>query len=111
MIPQFQYGVYGVSLRSDIPLALPESYARGLAQSACGLTQTIDLRTAPPETFTNAIADTEPVHRADWYQYPHLEDRSSYVRWRGLGEFIVSGDGSQILCHRFEDAHAESFQV
>ena len=103
MIPQFQYGVYGVSLRSDIPLALPESHARGLKQ--------IDLRTAPPETFTNAIADTELVHRADWYQYPHLEDRSSYVRWRGLGEFIVSGDGSQILCHRFEDAHAESFQV
>jgi hypothetical protein len=100
---QFQYGVYGISLRSEIPLVLPECRGAALAH--------IDLKRGTPQAFSQAIAGTELTRRADWYHYAHLQDRSSYVRWRGLGEFLVSDRGRQILWDRAPEAPMESFQV
>jgi hypothetical protein len=103
MSPEFQYGVYGISVRSEVPLALPDYAGAGLAE--------IELKRGTPQTFSDAIAGTELTSRADWYHYAHLEDRSSYVRWRGLGEFLVSRGGGQILWDRAPEAPMESFQV
>jgi hypothetical protein len=99
----FRYGVYGVSLRSEIPLALPVSHCPGLAE--------IEIRTGTPALFAQAIAGAQLNIPADWYHYAHLHDGSHYVRWAGLGEFLVSPDGALITCARAPAAALESFQV
>jgi hypothetical protein len=99
----FRYGVYGVSLRSEIPLALPLSSHPGLAE--------IEIRTGTPVAFAQAIAGAQLQIPADWYHYAHLHDGSHYVRWAGLGEFLVSPDGALITCTRAPAAAPESFQV
>src|SRR5262249_34855310 len=97
------YGVYGVSLQSEIPLCLPEASTPGPT--------TIELATAHADVFARAIAGTELVPCADWYQYAHLPDGSSYVRWKGLGELLVSAGGNRIHCRQEPGALTESFQV
>ena len=99
-----KYYVYGITLRSEIPLALPTDGSGGLAQ--------IELRTAPVSYFSDArrglIAD--PASDS-WYRFGGLPDHSSYVRWEGVGEFLVSARGNQITARRFNEASLESFQV
>jgi hypothetical protein len=99
----FRYVVYGVSLHSEIPLELPQSNGSGIAQ--------IELRTASPENFREITRNLNLVARDNWYYYAHLENGSSYVRWLGLGEFLVSADGGRIVCTRAPEAPVESFQV
>jgi len=73
---------------------------------------TIELRIAPDFYFTDAqrelTADPDSDSR---YQFGGLPDQSSYVRWEGVGEFLVSSRGHQITARRFEEASQESFQV
>jgi hypothetical protein len=96
----FRYGVYGISLRSQIPLSLP-------ADSHTGFTE-IELLVGSPSA---AIQDVQ-LQKSPWgsYRYAHLEDGSTYARWEGVGEFLVSRDGRCITCARFTEA-LESFQV
>ena len=101
--PQFCYSVYGISLNSEIPLDLP-AY-RG------GEFSRIELRVGTRDLFLSTIANTELVDLESWYQYAHLNDGSSYVRWHGLGEFLVAAGGKCIWCMRAPEALAESFQV
>jgi hypothetical protein len=98
------YGVYGITLRSEISLALPEYPCAGLAE--------IDLQMRDPDYFSDAIAEA-PLEwsRFSTYQYAHLKSGESYVRWEGIGEFLVSGDGRRITCGRMRESHEESFQV
>jgi hypothetical protein len=98
------YGVYGITLRSPIPLALPEYPAEGLAE--------IELQLRNADYFSEAIADV-PLQwsRYSTYLYAHLKSGESYVRWEGIGEFLVSGDGRLITCCPAREAHEESFQV
>ena len=99
----FRYGVYGISLRSQIPLSLP-------ADSCTGITE-IELRMGSSSFFSEAIQQV-PLQSSPWgpYRYAHLRDGSSYVRWEGVGEFLVSTDGRSVTCARFTEA-LESFQV
>ncbi len=99
-----RYCVYGITVGSELPLALPE-YAHGeLAM--------IELRTAPEELLAELVAGVDFHPGSDsWYQYAFLTDGSTYVRWGGVGEFLVSSEGNRILCRRFEEASFESFQV
>jgi hypothetical protein len=99
----YSYGVYGIALRSEIALSLPRGSTAGLVE--------IDLRAGSSEMFMDAIGGAELERRSDWYQYAHLEDHSSYVRWRGLGEFLVSANGRSIAFTRVAEAPMESFQV
>ena len=101
----YDYTVYGIALRSQIPLALQQ-------RTQLGDSAEIELQTAPASFFEEAIrgaAFREGLQ--DWYQYARLPDRSSYVRWDGLGEFLVSSDGRRLACRMFEGALSESFQV
>src|SRR5438445_232581 len=102
--PAYQYGVYGIFLRSEIPLPLPEHPDSALAE--------IDLRTAPAGWFADVTRDAE-IHEFDssWYQYARLQDRSSYARWGDVGEFLVSSDGKTIVCRQSNQASGESFRV
>ena len=99
-----QYRVYGITLDSEIQLALPQCGSGDLAH--------IELRIAPPAFFSDATHEV-PLDQADgsWYQFARLPDRSSYARWKRVGEFLVSANGRSIHCRPFDEAITESFQV
>lgn len=99
-----QYCVYGITVQSEIPLELPTHGDGRLAR--------VELRMASALFFSDAIRGVNfQAGGGDWYQYAFLPDRSSYVRWRGVGEYLVSADGLRITCCRSEEASFESFQV
>jgi hypothetical protein len=102
--PQYFYTLYGVSLRSDIPLALKFQKP--------GDDAAIEIRTEPASFFARAIRGAKfEEGLPGWCQYAYLEDLSSYALWDGLGEFLVSKDGRQVHCRKFSEAPSESFQV
>jgi hypothetical protein len=102
--PAYQYGVYGIFLRSDIPLLLPEHLGSALAE--------IELRSAPAGWFADLTRDAEiQEFDSSWYQYACLQDRSTYARWGDVGEFLVSADGKTIVCRQSNQASGESFRV
>jgi hypothetical protein len=103
MAPEYSYGVYGVALASEFALALPAAAGPALAE--------VSLRRAPSSDLRAIVADTPLVNRDEWYDYAHLADGSSYVRWKGLGEFLVGPGGAEIRCAKAEEASEESFQV
>lgn len=98
-----EYDIYGVTIASDFRLALPESGGKGLF--------TIALRRASLETVEEAILGVTLTTSDGWFAYGLLADGRSYVRWRGVGAFLVSHDGREIACAPAPGAHEESFQV
>src|SRR5262245_8103467 len=102
--PRGRYRVYGMSLTSDVPLALSIDHSPARAD--------IDIQSASAQFFRRALAGVsfEPALPA-WYRYARLKDESSYLRWQRLGEFLVAPDGRSLKCRRFERASSESFQV
>jgi hypothetical protein len=101
--PHFSYHVYGVSLHSEFMLSLPEETIPGLME--------IEIRAGSPSMLAEVIRGVTLQHRSDWYHYARLQDGSSYVKWDGLGEFLVSSDGRRIICAHDTSAPMESFQV
>ena len=103
-VSSYRYYVYGITLHSDIPLALPTEGSGELAR--------IELRSAPASRFFDARralpAEQDP---GSFYRFGHLPDHSSYVRWEGVGEFLVSAGGDRITARQFGEASPESFQV
>jgi len=99
----FDYAVYGLFLRSEIALSLPRYSHGGVAE--------VELRAGSSAMFMEAISKANLHRRSQWYQYAHLPDRSSYVRWSGLGEFLVSRDGRSIAFACAPETAMESFQV
>ena len=98
------YGVYGIALDSEIPLPLPRHERGELAR--------IELRTAPAPFFCDVRGSISLDQRVgSWYEFGRLPDRSSYARWTGVGEFLVSSDGRRIVCRQFDVATQESFNV
>ena len=101
---RYRYGVYGMVVSSDTPLDLPSEADGGVARVECV--------SAPAMAFLAATdrggydGDTD-----SWYRYVVLGDGSTYVRWRTIGEFLVSADGRRVMFRRFDQASLESFQV
>lgn len=99
-----RYCVYGMVVVSDAPLALPVYADGGLGQ--------IELSSAPASLFRTAMERVAFDPRSDsWNQYAFLPDGSTYVRWDGVGEFLVAPDGRRIACRRDQESSFESFQV
>ncbi len=102
--PAYRYGVYGITVLSEIPLALPAHPEASLAQ--------VEFVTASAKFFQRASAGAQFQSGADaWYHYAFLPDGSTYANWIGVGEFIVSPGGVRVTCRRFAEASHESFQV
>lgn len=103
-VSAYRYFVYGITLHSEIPLALPEQGPGELGQ--------IELRIAPASYFSEATHSL-PLHpdSESFYQTRFLPDGATYVRWEGVGEFLISPDGRVITGRQFDEAHEESFQV
>ena len=98
------YRIYGVTVRSAIPLACPPGAAPGHAG--------IELSETPPSAFPNANADSLPkASEQRWFQHMTLRDGTDYLRWSRLSEFLVSPDGRSIGFRLLERASPESFQT
>jgi hypothetical protein len=98
------YGLYGISLRSEIPLTYPE------CRGDCVPDVTFSLKTERWFTDVRAgIPESDFSH--GWYSHARRPDGSIFLRWQGLFEFVVSGDGRAVACRRLENANPESFQT
>ena len=99
----YRYGVYGISLRSQVPLPLPGPEESGFPE--------IELRVGSSSLFSKALQGVSlKPDPAAWYQHAQLQDGSNYVRWEGLFEFLVSADGRQITGGWSGPASLEAFQ-
>ena len=97
-----EYGLYGISLRSEIPL--PYSRIRR------GRTPDVTILKRERVWFDAVRDKTIDVDRSSgWYEYARLTDGSDFLRWPSLYEFLVSGDGKQVAARQLEAATCESF--
>ena len=98
------YQLYGVRVRSSIPLTCPAGALPGLAD--------VSLNNASPASFARAIRQG-PKKRStdDWFHRIVLPDGSDYLRWSGLFEFLISPDGRRIACHELSNVSRETFQI
>ena len=99
----YRYGIYGITLCSEIPLPLPPHPERALTE--------IRLRTASAEWFSEILQGVETEETRSWYRIARLGDGTTYVSWEEIGEFLVSPDGKVIVCRQLDEAASESFQV
>jgi len=101
---RYRYCVYGLVIVSDTPLALPEYSHGGLGE--------LEVLIAPADAFRAALEGARFLSSpGSWYRYAFLQDGATYVRWDGVGEFLVAAGGQRILCRREDTASSESFQV
>jgi hypothetical protein len=62
--------------------------------------------------FSRARAQAPPCwDEAAWFQSFSVGDGSTYLRWRELFEFLISGDGRRISARSLGDASWEAFQT
>jgi hypothetical protein len=98
------YSLYGVHLKSILPLPGPELTGSG------GVV--VELFSGPAPLFSKARREAAIDHDGKkWFEHARLSDGSDYVRWSGLFEFLVSADGRKIACLELNGASQESFQT
>ena len=98
------YRVYGLSLKSAIPLPCPAH-----AGPAPVITE---LETGHASVFTRAREkDGVTVDETRWFQYAPLRDGSTYLRWSGLFEFLISAGGRRIACRALNGTSPDAFQT
>lgn len=88
--PTYHYTIYGVSLQSDLPLGCPVHMA------SCSRADVTICTFAGSSLrhLLNGVAVSSPD---SWFQHAWLPDGSTYLRWPGVAEFLLSPDGGQIL--------------
>ena len=98
------YCLYGVRLKSVMPLPGPEITSSGQVA--------IELLSGPASLFSRARREAGicPEER-EWFSHAGLSDGSDYLRWSDLFEFLVSADGRRIACREYSGASPESFQT
>lgn len=98
------HSLYGVSLRSRWRLPFPNRSDSKLAH--------LSLEAAPPSFFADALERARVISRPRrWFRWLILPDKSTYLRWRGLFEFIVTPDGRKILARQLPEGTRAAFQT
>jgi hypothetical protein len=98
------YSLYGMTLRSDIPLAFAETSGSGAP----------DVRISRESAYF--FADARAAFAAPstgnwWYHHATLADGSVYVCVPDYCEFVVSADGTAIACGLIDESSAEWFRA
>ena len=100
----YDYSVYGIALRSEIPLSYPEHTPGG------GVDVTFSV--APPGWLAESTAGlTNDARPDDWYERRRGADGSDYLRFPDLFEFRISPDGRSVAFAQLERSTAESFET
>lgn len=98
------YRIYGLTLQS--PLLLPCPLIDRLGRPD------VQLRRGTAVQFARAREEAGRSSRSDdWFQCRRLASGTTYLRWSGLSEFLVSPDGRRILYRQSATATAESFNI
>lgn len=98
------YCLYGVRLKSVVPLPGPETTSSERAA--------IELLSGSASLFSRARREAGICAEGkEWFSHAGLSDGSDYLQWSGLFEFIVSADGRRITCRELNGASPESFQT
>lgn len=98
------YRLYGVCLKSILPLPGPELAVSGRV--------VVELFSGPASLFSKARREAAiDLDGEKWFEHARLSDGSDYVRWSGLFEFLVSADGRKIACRELNGASQESFET
>ncbi len=102
---QRSYFLYGVCIRSVVPLPGPKLAGSGKVA--------IDLFNGSASLFSRARreAGISPEERGEWFQHARLSDGSDYLQWSELFEFLIAADGRRIACRELNGASPESFQT
>jgi hypothetical protein len=100
----YRYGVYGVALHSDLPLNYPQ-------HTASSLPADIVLQYFDGTSLRHLIDGLTPRPAGGWGEHAILHDGSIYLRWPGIAEFVLSNDGSHILCCPAHGAAVDAWQT
>ncbi len=98
------YSLYGLRLRSQWPLHSAGGGDAPLAE--------VELVEAAAQLMSAAARRSGiPPSGADWFRYARLPDGSTYLRWSGLFEFLVSADGRRIAGRPLTEVSPEVFHT
>jgi hypothetical protein len=101
------YYVYGAMVRSDWPLPCPER--NGTSRADVHL---IAATAAQWDRIRHAAGFANPfANPKEWFERKTLSDGSTFLRWLGLYEFLVSSDGRRILAPPPKRSETEQFLV
>ena len=97
------YSLYGLSLRSAIPLPCPVA-DRELASAD------VDLVECKPNEILEELGQERTLFREDgFWQCSLFEDGSAHVVWKEHFEFRVSADAKQVLWRKLQEVPNEVF--
>ena len=95
---QRAYNLYGVCLKSVMPLPGPAVAGPGRV--------VVEFVNGSTSLFSKVRRETGfTPEKSDWFQYARLLDGSTFLRWSGLFEFLVSADGRRIACRELNGAN------
>jgi len=73
-----------------------------------GVRWDVEIVEGDPATFSAASALVPAEQAGRWAQYAELPDGSSYRRWTGLFEFLVTADARRVYARVFDDTPREA---
>lgn len=99
-----EYCAYGVSIRSDVPLPLPQEPQPALFE--------LEIRSSK-EPIARSVRRTIELegNLRSVFDVGSLSDGSHYVGLAGIGEILIARDGRSIVCYRFQQSNSESFNA
>jgi len=98
------YQLYGLGVRSQWPLPWCERSGSG--------PEDVELYECPAFLFSAVYAEAMRDSTATrWFQHARLRDGSTYLRWSGLFEFLISADGRRIGGRPLHEASHEAFHT
>lgn len=98
------YRLYGISIRSEMPLPFPETPA--------GHTVDVTFSAAPHTWFATMTTGLPNLGRADdWHERRRGADGSDFLHFPDLFEFMVSPDGRSVTYAQLQRSTVESFQT
>lgn len=98
------YRIYGLRLKSDLPLACTPRAGAGHADIELYRARPVAPGRIPPTRPSGSGAD-------DWFSQTVLDNGSLRIRWSRLFEFLISPDGRRLGWQALDAATQESFQT
>ena len=98
---RYRYGVYGVTLLTDLPLNLPKAGSSDVVVA-------VDVAFPGQFPSTNERLVTDPD---DWIQIAIREDDALRMRWGSWFEIIVPCGGRRVLCYNLSELPLSTFEA